>query len=138
MVVLYTAIYLMALHMINYLFVFDWSSAIAIGCISLFYVFQMLVYIRKNEWLEMQVSASRPVTEELPSIVLNEAPYKVLPSSVLLPHYIMLELHKEGSEPSSFFSRIRSKKQLMIFPDQCKREEFHTLIRLIRLAFGQR
>ena len=136
MVALYTIIYLMSLHLINYLFRLDVASMAAMALVSVFYFIQMISYARKHQYLEMPVSQSRPERDQLPSLSLNDQPYKVLPQSILTSNYIMLELAPEFASQSRlpFISRWKMNKQLMIFPDQCRRSEFHTLIRMIRLS----
>lgn len=111
----------------------------AVALISVFYVIQMVGYIRRTECIEMPVSTARPVRDELPSLSLNDKAYRVQPSSILLPSYIMLELKPEDavSQSRSVWPGFKLSKQLMIFPDQCQREEFHTLIRMIRLSLGR-
>ncbi|MFC3149571.1 protein YgfX [Litoribrevibacter euphylliae] len=138
LVVLYTAIYLIFLHLINSLFTFSWSTMMALGVVTVFYVVQVVSYIRRTELLEMPVSPEYSKLEELPALSLNDKAYRVLPSSVLLPSYILLELKEEGVDYTpSLWRRFKLSRQLMIFPDQCRREEFHTLIRMIRLSFGR-
>lgn len=110
----------------------------ALGVVTVFYVVQVVSYIRRTELLEMPVSPEYSKLEELPALSLNDKAYRVLPSSVLLPSYILLELKEEGADYTpSLWRRFKLSRQLMIFPDQCRREEFHTLIRMIRLSFGR-
>jgi hypothetical protein len=139
MVLLYTTVYLVFLQIFNHLFSLEWPALMAVVLISVFYIIQMIGYIRRTECIEMPVSPVRPVRDELPSLSLNDKAYRVQPSSIHLPSYIKLELKTEDSASStrSFWRKLRVSKQLMIFPDQCQREEFHTLIRMIRLSLGR-
>ncbi|GLQ29800.1 hypothetical protein GCM10007876_02780 [Litoribrevibacter albus] len=139
MVLLYTVIYLVCLQILNHLFALQWSSIIAIVVLSLFYIIQMVSYVRRRECIEMPVGPERPRMDEFPSLTLNDKNYQVMPNSVLLPSYIMLELRDEEQSEGKpgLWKKLTLNKQLMIFPDQCRREEFHTLIRIIRMSFGR-
>jgi hypothetical protein len=77
-------------------------------------------------------------TQEYPVIWLNNESYHVSPNTVLLPNYVMLTLEKQDEKKgwlAYLFRGWARKKQLMIFSDQCTKEEFHALIRLIRFTF---
>ncbi|WP_425562181.1 protein YgfX [Litoribacillus peritrichatus] len=57
----------------------------------------------------------------------NGQRFRIQPNTVLLPNYILLCLHDEQGS-------VFKQRQRMVFPDQCDREEFHHLIRSIKLS----
>ena len=91
----------------------------------LLFALQVIVFLG---WLKYYVSR-KTVLSIMPdgALSLNDKAYRLSERTVLLPYYILLYMKDEGRVWSA-------SKQLMIFPDQCSKEKFHSFIRAIKLS----